>query len=175
MVNLDAVRKNRVAPLLVRRVGTAGKLNRFASRCCSAPTRTKKQAWTRTRTSIPSEFHSRTHEFDDEMDFAFGVSGAAGKSTRIVVQVHEVDTEVLVTGTLARLATWLDGHAPPTRGGRGYFAMQSPPPCLWWKRTPILWNVQHGLPAQPDNRGRRSYRGTRNRRIPSGKDHCGCS
>ena len=37
-----------------------------------------------------------TLEFDDEVEFAFGVSGSAGKSMCIVFEVHGVDTEVLV-------------------------------------------------------------------------------
>ena len=45
-----------------------------------------------------------TLEFDDKVDFAFGVSGATGKSTRIVVKVHGVDTEVFVdSGTTCNL------------------------------------------------------------------------
>ena len=72
-----------------------GKLNHFASRCRSAPTRTKNKHG-RGRDRAYQVDSTPTLEFDDEVDFVFGVSGATGKSTPIVVKVHGVDTEVLV-------------------------------------------------------------------------------
>ena len=167
--------KEQSCPALGTTCGNCRKLNHFASRCCSALTRTKnKHGRGRGRGRAYQVDSTQTFEFDDEMDFAFEVSGATGKSTRIVVKVHGVDTEVLVDSgttcnlvgldTLRQLAMDVD-----------IFAMLSPSPYLWWQGTPSLWNVQHGLQAQSDTRGRQSYPSTKNRRIPSRKDYCGCS
>ena len=93
---MDTVRRNKAAPLLERRVGTAENLIILPHDACAVlRQRAPKNKHGRGR-GRTYQVDSRTLEFDDKVDFAFGVSGTTGKSTCMVVKVHGVDIEVLV-------------------------------------------------------------------------------
>ena len=88
---MDTVRMEQSCPALGTTNGNCRKLKPVCPMMPFCAYTHQKQAWTRTRTSIPNGFHS-----DDKVDFAYGVTGATGKSTSIYVRVHGVNTEVLV-------------------------------------------------------------------------------
>ena len=135
----------------------------------------QKQAWTRTWTIIPSGFHSgtRVRQRDGRLTLLLEYQELLGSQRASLSKFMELTLKFL--WTLARLATWLDWTRSANSRWMWTFCHAFAVSVLMVGRTPSLWNVQHGLPAQPDNRGRQSYRDTRNRRIPSRKDHCGCS
>ena len=104
VVNMDTVWRNRVAPLLARRVGTVAQ-----SFCLTMPFCTntqQKQAWMRTRTSIPSGFHSDTRVRRRGGLCFLSIRSPLGSQRASLSKFMELTLKFL--WTLARLATWLD-------------------------------------------------------------------